>query len=217
MANGFPSLKPGTLQLAGAAAGSEELPPIVNSRRCRITRPLLEPATITRQWGRGWRVDLDAARRKRLLQQTPMHRVLPDATVAHWVVEAPWSSEVIHSYSLILVHLRFDLIHAPVMRYLEGATHELALFAINPEADRGLMLRAPTDGRSWLQPAVFAAQVVEPSDEAVAARVARTVELICDGRLSPHPAHMRSWVELFGDNMMRQAQPACVSTEEGTT
>lgn len=170
--------------------------PIVGPRKCRITRPLVMPPSCGGRFGRAWRVDLAAARAKRGLSSPP------DATVAHWVVEAPWSSEVVHSYSLILIHLRFTLHHQPVVRHLEGATHELALFAIHPETERAQMLAAPADPQVWLQPPVFAAQIVAREDDVAAARVGHAVSLVCEGRLSPHPTHARAWAQLFGDNML---------------
>lgn len=130
-----------------------------------------------------------------------------DAMVAHWIVEAPWSSEVVHSYSLICVHLRFELPLAPVVRYIEGATHEVALLAIHPQVDRIHMLHEPVRMDSWLRPAVFAAQIVAKDDAAAINRCGHAVELVCAGRLSPHPTHARDWAELFGDNMLRAAEP----------
>lgn len=188
-----------TIVLAGTAAADEPLSPVVGARPCSITRPLFAPPSTRGRFGRAWRVNLGAARKK-LPHGTP-----PDAVVAHWVVEAPWSSEVVHSYSLILTHLRFTLHHRPVVHYLEGATHELALIAIHPEADRAPMLTEPTDPRVWLQPPVFAAQIAATSDEIAAARAAHAIDLVCEGRLSPHPTHARSWAQLFGDNMLRHA------------
>ena len=189
----------GLPELGGAASGPEPLSPVVGPRRCRVTRPVASPPHYTGRWGRAWRVDLAAARKKR------PHGAPPDAMIVHWVVEAPYSSEVVHSYSLMLVHLRFDFVHAPVTRYLDGATHEVALVAIHPEADRDAMLAAPAEVDGWLAPPVFGAQIVASSDEAAEGRVLHAVDLICSGRLSPHPTHARSWVELFGDNMLRRA------------
>lgn len=193
---------------AAAAAEEEEAPaPIIGARRCRITRPLRMSPDYSGRWGRAWRVNLEAARRRAGLQSR-------DAVVVHWVVEAPWSSEVVHSYSLILTHLRHALSFAPVTRYLEGATHEFALIAISPEADRESMLRAPVEGGVWLMPEVFAAQIIAASDEAGAQRVGHLVELICSGRLSPHPTHFRAWVQLLGDNMLRASRARLQPEEE---
>lgn len=173
--------------------------PIVGPVRARISHPLLGVApAISGQFGRAWLCDLDAMRRAQLIGAPP------DALLAHWIVEAPWSSQVVHSYSLLLIHLRFMIVKRPVVKYLEGATHEVHLHAIHPEADRAVMLRQPIDPRNWLAPPVFAAQIAEPDDGAAGARAARAVELVCQGRVSPHPAHQRVWIKLFGDNMVER-------------
>lgn len=184
--------------LAGVLAGDQDLP-VVGPRRCRVTRPLLAPATHRGRWGTAWRVDLAAIRSRLTVFRNP------DAMVCHWVVEAPWSSEVVHSYSLVLVSLAWRLGVRAAERYVEGATHELVLWAIHPMAERAEMLTRPTNVKVWLQPPVFGAQVVAASDEAAEKRLFGAVELICDGRLSPHAAHVRSWAALFGDEMLRRA------------
>lgn len=177
---------------------AQALSPIIGARRCRISRPLKLQPTHVGRYGRGWLVDL-AAGRKKQPPGTPI-----DATVAHWIVEAPWTSEVVHSYSLICVHLRFSLTHAPVVRKLEGATHEVGLWAIRPDVDREpLVLSEMHLGDAWLRPEVFAAQFVARDDGEAAQRMGHTVELICDGRLSPHPTHAATWASIFGGNMMR--------------
>lgn len=171
--------------------------PVVGPARARISRPLLGVAPAVRgSYGRAWLSDLDAIRRARSLLAPR------DALLAHWVVEAPWSSLVVHSYSLLLMHLRFMFGKRPVIEYLQGATHEVHLLAIHPEADRAAMLCGPIDSQNWLAPPVFAAQIAEPDDAAACARAARAVELVCQGRVSPHPAHVGAWIELFGDNML---------------
>lgn len=190
------------VSLAGLAAEHEDLSPVVGPRRCRISRPLTAPVAHIGRWGRVWLVDLVAARKKLPLG------AIPDATIAHAILEAPWSSEVVHSYSLICVHLRPRPLYLgrPVTQYLEGATHEISLIAINPEVDRLLMLTEPADPGVWLSPPVFAAQIVASGDEAAMARILHAAELVCAGSLSPHPTHVRSWVQLFGDNLLRRAQ-----------
>lgn len=188
-----------SIELAGAA--QQEQLPVVGPRRCRISRPLAAPATYRARWCSAWRVNLGTMRARAGVIARP------DAMVAHWIVEAPWSSEVVHSYSLVLAHLKFQLGAPPPVRYVEGATHELALWAVNPQAERAEMLVAPVNPkRQWLQPPVFAAQMVCASDEGAERSMFRAVELIGEGRLSPHPAHVRAWVELFGDSVLRRAR-----------
>lgn len=190
----------GKIVLGGVEALGEPRSPVVGPRRARISRPLAVPPTSRGRWGSAWLVDLPAIRRK-LAAGMPA-----DAMLAHWVIEAPWSSEVVHSYSLVLIHLRFSPHHAPVVRYVDGATHEVALLAISPQADREVMLTQPSPADAWLRPAVFGAQLVSASDEAAVRKAGQVVDLVCQGRLSPHPTHARAWAEILGDNMMRRAE-----------
>jgi hypothetical protein len=188
--------------IGGAAALGGGSRPVVGHVRARITRPLnhVEPDYRGRA-GRAWQARLELIR-ERLIRAG---RASQDAMIAHWIVEAPWSHQVIHSYSIVLLHLRHMMGKQPVTRYLEGATHEVHLRAIHPMADRGEMLRGPVNKGNWLEPVVFAAQIVEASDESAAQRVRRAVELVCDGRVSPEISHVRTWAQLFGDNMLRLA------------
>lgn len=136
-----------------------------------------------------------------------------DATVAHWIVEAPWSHQVIHSYSLVLTHLRFTPGTKPPTKFLPGATHEVALWALNPMAPRDLLLRGPIDTTMWLA-LVYAGQIAEPTDSAATARIRRAAELVCQGRVSPYVEHVSSWIELFGDSIMRVARPPKPESDE---
>lgn len=204
MMNGHAS---GDLVLAGAASARPT--PIVGRTRARVTVPLLVPPTITGRFGRAWLCDLAAARRS--LPPPPA----PDAMVAHWIVEAPWSHEVIHSYSLMLVHLRHMMGRRPPAPYLEGATHEICLYAIHPHAPRERMLVEAPHPSVWLEPMAFAAHFIAGNDDAAAERIVLAVRRVCEGALSPHPSHAGAWAEMFGDNMLRHARrPAPGASDE---
>ena len=191
--NGYPAV------LAGAAP--QQMTPVVGRARARVAFPMTKPASVLGQYGRAWECDLPAIRAK-LPRFAP-----PDAMLAHWVIEAPWSHQVVHSYSLMLIHLRYIIDRPPSRKLIPGASHEICLQAINPGAPRGRFLVEPADPRAWIEPMTFAAQIAEPSDEAAARRVVHAVELVCAGRLSPHPSHARAWAEIFGDNMLARARP----------
>lgn len=181
--------------------------PLLGSARAPIRRPLNVPPSMVGKMGRAWQCDLDAARCKLV------DRARQDATVAHWIVEAPWAHPVWHSYSLVVVHLRDLPGLCPPLLYLDGATHEMHVYAIDPDADRERMLTSPIDFSCWLSPLNFAAQFRAPSDAVAASRVCQTVALICDGRLSPDTDFMRDWVQLYGDNMLKRSRPRRLSTE----
>src|SRR5689334_15922965 len=76
------------------------------------------------RYGRAWRADLAEGRRR--------HNVNPelDAALVLWVIEAPWARPAWHSYALMLAHLRpTPHLHPPKI-HLDGATHELWLYAL---------------------------------------------------------------------------------------
>ena len=107
--------------------------------------------TITDTHGRAWTVDLAA------LRTTLGVKAEDDAGVAQWVVEAPWAHPLWHSYLLALVHLRPMPDGRPTKLYLIGATHELWLYALNPEHPREPLI-VGKNGARYLQPINFAAQ-----------------------------------------------------------
>lgn len=142
--------------------------------------------------GRAWKIDFEGAYKRRGIVQR--------AEVAEWVVEAPWAHPLWHSYALVLMHLRF-MPGSTVKFHLDGASHELWLMALDPKASRQDMITSAE--MVPLQPMNFAAQIIEPSDDAAVARVEKAVQLICAGRLSPDTDFIRNWVALFGDNMLK--------------
>lgn len=125
-----------------------------------------------------------------------------DATVALWVVEAPYAHPIWHSYAIVVVHLRPVLGLRPAIKYLADATHEISVHALNPRAQRARMLRGPINPSEWLQPCNFAAQFAVRTDEDAREAVKRTVMMVCSGRLSPDTDHQRAWVQIYGDNML---------------
>jgi hypothetical protein len=127
------------------------------------------------------------------------------AGVAGWLIEAPWAHPFWHSYRLSLIHLRpMEGLAEPII-YLEGATHEIVLYALNPETPREPALLSTGDV-AVLDPPNFVAQMIMGSDDAAADKVGAAVDMICQGRLSPDTDFRSQWITLFGDNMMRGAR-----------
>ena len=120
----------------------------------------------------------------------------------HWIVEAPWAHPAWHSYSVVLIHLR-PMARKRTMIYLDGATHEIWVYAMNPDEDRGMLLANGIVRKHWLHPINFAAQFIEVTDDLAQQRVRNAVQSICDGMLSPDTDHGAAWRALFGDNMMK--------------
>jgi hypothetical protein len=129
------------------------------------------------------------------------------ATVQIWLIEAPWAHPMWHSYILSLIHLRpIEGVKPPVI-HLKGATHEMMLWALDPQADRRPLMDGTAIRMPFLSPANFAAQLTARTDEDACIRVRNAVQRIADGKLSPDTDYLRLWIRLFGDNMIKRATP----------
>jgi hypothetical protein len=145
---------------------------------------------------RAWK--LDPARAQKRMKVPANH----DGTVAIWIVEAPWAHPLWHSYGLVVVHLRPHPCCPEPKIYLEGATHEVWLYALDPNKPRHLMINRCD--MKFLLPLNFAAQIIEETDEKAAERLEKAVKEILDGKLIPDTDYISMWVARFGDNMIRR-------------
>jgi hypothetical protein len=154
--------------------------------------PISAAPTIDGPRARAWLLDFS-------------HQTTPHSGVSGWLVEAPWAHPLWHSYRISLIHLR-PVPGLPAAHItLHGATHEMMVFALDPDAPReGILTGGPCP---ILRPTNFAAQMIEDSDDAGAQRVERAVQMICQGKLSPDTDYIRQWVSLFGDSLMLEKRP----------
>jgi hypothetical protein len=155
---------------------------------------------LTGEKSRAWRIDIDTAR------AIGNWTTEEDATIAAWLVEAPWAHPAWHSYVIVLMHLRPLVADKRETKfYLEGATHEMWLYAIDPKSSReDFVTKCNFKELSILTPINFAAQIIEPSDDAAIARVEKAVQEICNGELSPDTDFQSMWEERFGNHMIKQ-------------
>ena len=163
----------------------------------KIADPITTPPEISGGHGRAWRCDLDAARLRWAVNAEN------DCCLDHWVVEAPWAHPIWHSYSLVLIHLRPLSDGRKTKFYVDGATHELWLWALDPDKNRIPMLSGGDAAGLWLIPLNFAAQFIEVADDLAQQRVRSAIQRICDGTLSPDTDFRSMWIDLFGNNMMK--------------
>lgn len=163
-----------------------------------IIDPITVPPVLSGAKGKAWLTNNAEGRR---IKNVPLER---DACLSHWVIEAPWAHPAWHSYSLITVHLR-PMDNTPTEFYLNDATHEMWLFAIDPSKNRNELISNGITNGHWLSPINFGAQFIEISDDLARDRIRNAVQMICDGKLSPDTDHRREWVRLFGDNMLKNA------------
>lgn len=159
--------------------------------------PVKAAPTLNMPYGKAWRIDLPAVRAR-------FGGEITDAGIDAWLVEAAWAHPAWHSYLVTLIHLRpMPGFKDPVL-YHPNATHELLVQALDPDGDRDRLLEESTGWHcKTLEPANFAAQLVEISDDLARERVRKAVEMICAGDLSPDTDYRAQWVALFGDNMMK--------------
>lgn len=142
---------------------------------------------FTGPYGKAWRVELPP--------DTPNIR----ETVATWLLEAPFAHPLWHYHYLGAIRLRDVPGLPPPKRYFHGATHELSVFALNPE-------HQPYNVRKFLRIARnfgLASVILTPSDvslqfEATDVEVAKlsvaSAWAVTQGRLIPDSDGRYSWL-----------------------
>lgn len=148
-------------------------------------------------FGKAWLCDIDACYKKIKKERTE------GGEVAIFIIEASWAHPFWHSYVIFLIHLRGIIDGQPAAIHLPGATHEFMLFALNPDKPREPII-SEGEPVAYLTPANFGAQFIAENDAAALNRMEQTVQLICDGNLSPDTDFRGAWIKLFGDNMMKK-------------
>lgn len=148
-----------------------------------IDTPL--PDLITER-GKAWRVPLADVRKRYNLDPSK------DATIISWVVEAKWAHPAWCNYFITAVHLR-PLHGAEATILLEGATHEVWLWALDP--DRVPSIDNPMASR--LEPVNFVGQWRAASDIDAQEKIDSVVQAILAGQLSPDTDYRWQWIERF--------------------
>jgi hypothetical protein len=152
--------------------------------------PITSLPKLNGPYGRAWQLDLKA-----LVTE-------PDAAIDLWLVEAPYAHPVWHSYMLFLMHLRPLPDFPPPIFYLEGATHEFHIWALDASAQRQHIIDTGQWGEKRLNPMNFAVQVKMDDDE-VKSKLRFSIVDILHGRISPDTDYRSRWARLWGDNMIK--------------
>jgi hypothetical protein len=130
-----------------------------------------------------------------------------DGYVASWVIQAPWAHPCWFNYWLHVVHLRpIDRGDGPIetIFYLDGATHEIWLYALNPDVPLAEIVSEAKPHEALLDPKNFASQLKLDSDEAAVDLARETACDILFARLNPDTDAIQQWWDRFGDNMRRR-------------
>jgi len=147
---------------------------------------------LTSQFTKVWQHDLPAIRRK--------HPEAPqDATIASFIINAPWANPIWANYWLTLIHTRPLDPPRKTLIYLPGATHEFWLYALDPKWEIDLDQMPPP----FLAPINFAAQFIADSDQAAEIRIGNCIGEILVGTLSPDTDFRQQWIERFNACMMK--------------
>jgi hypothetical protein len=160
------------------------------------------PPTLASPHGASWEINLDRARAEKGIAGDQ------DATVAMHVVFAPWAHPCWAYYQIAILHLRrLPGMKAPTI-FLPGATHEVFLYALDPETVPDVVDIAEL---RRLGPINFAGQWIvneRPNpvdlDRAAEAKLRFTVWEIINGHLSPDTDFRREWIKRFSDSNLRR-------------
>lgn len=131
-----------------------------------------------------------------------------DATLAGCVLTLPWAHPLWSQYSVGLIHLRpiAGVPDAVIVR--DGATHELMLFAIDPddrvEPGRDFAGKPPR----LLVPANIMWQFTAPDDAAALRVYERLVTLLIERRLSPDTDFRQAFYTYADQVAAEEAQQA---------
>jgi hypothetical protein len=179
---------------------TNKVPPL---RRTENTKPTLRGAM-----GDAWLIDIAALHSRHGVVNDPRTAVM----LPCWIASAAYAHPVWSHYAIHCISLR-DVPGVPkAVINLEGATHEIMVFALDPDTK-------PTvnDYPRLLQPANFVAQFIAVDDLAAAAYVQQAVQEVIDGTLNPDTDNRGIWVQRFsGSNLKPGAlEPDFIVTTPG--
>jgi hypothetical protein len=107
-----------------------------------------------------------------------------EGTIASWLLHCPGQSPAWSEYLLSVIHLRDIPGTPPAHQQWPGATHEVLLTALHPDAHP-----SPGDPGSWvpLTPVNVCQQIEVPSDDDARDLLRLAAQAVVDGRLPAEP------------------------------
>ena len=120
-------------------------------------------------------------------------------TVASWIVYAPHSHPIWPYVLIACISLRDVPGVPPATIRLPGATHEVFVYALNPDS-------YPPDMEGQLQimrPVNYVGQFIADSDDTAVNRIWVAVNEVVDGTLNPDEDGRQQWVKRFGKSNIK--------------
>lgn len=155
--------------------------------------------TLLGRLGAAWLIDMEAVGQRRGIKDDPRAAV----TLPSWIVRAAYAHPLWSHYAVYCIALR-DAPGVPkAVVNLEGATHEVMVFALDPDHKP-----AVDDLPHTLHPVNFTGQFAEASDLAAAARVQQAVQDVIDGVLNPDSDYIWQWVARFSSSNLKDGAQA---------
>ncbi len=127
-----------------------------------------------------------------------IERTSKSAWGTSWGIDAPWAHLAWSQYVLYLYDLQTDIGVAPKL-HLPDASHEMLLYAVNP--DTPIERDKPLSAQKYalLHPGNYGYQFKAADDAAALARIQAIVDEIVAQRLSPDTDFRSHWNAMFSD------------------
>jgi hypothetical protein len=149
------------------------------------------PPNLIGTHGQAWVPDNETIARKH------PDRPSIDLRTGTWIVHIPSANPHWSYYMISCISLR-DVPGIPsAIRYLDNATHEIVVAAINPGSPPPL-----DDVIQCLYPINFVGQFIAKDDEAARLQIEVSIKEIINGILSPDTDFVSQWVERYGDHCL---------------
>ena len=118
-----------------------------------------------------------------------------ETTIGAWIIHAPGHHPFWEYYAIACIHLRDVPGMKPAEILLQGATHEIFIWALSPDHKVAL-----NDDLHLLRPVNFTAQFIEESDSSAYKKVEGSIKEIMEGKLSPDTDYNRLWIARYGNS-----------------
>jgi hypothetical protein len=156
---------------------------------------------ISGDYGRAWKVDMEKQYVTADAYFIAEGKPIPVRGYGEaYVIEAPLAHPAWHSYLLLLYALKPEN-----TRFVEGATHEFAISAMNPDVPRQDIIDGVSLDSGALSPPNFGAQIIGTNADAMGIVEGAILDIV-EGRLDPDTDHIGDWIDRFGSAMLKKVE-----------